>query len=655
MPSAKVKSTFRTFFFLCMLLTAEKECFSAPVNYYVNDLFTTGDIFCTHIGDPSYNGLTPATPAASLYQIWNTYGPAGTNVLKSSDNIYIDAGTYKNLHDYLYEETIPGLSFIGAGPGLTIFDDNWHGGDYDYFMTILASNVHLQDFSLTHYENLGTADAATSFTGQALTLGDGTGTYSGIVIDNIDLYDNGSSAGNGVITVLDNVSATIQNGGGMCNAPGTAYTGGISVIGKSINLQINSYVIGNNSKSQYFGGGLYIQGDNTTLVTLKGCRITNNLSTDGGGILSTGNLVIYDCIIEDNTSSNVGGSNGFGGGICIAAGKFWMSRSIIQNNTATSSAKGGGLYIGYNSGYVKPGSECPSCATNTAIVAQIDSCSFTGNTATNGKDLYMNSGTLNSTDNSFASAATSVYVNAGSVNVDYSGSPTTSGTITFAGGTGHSAARYTGPGAAYLPAATGIPSFTGTCPSTINILPVELVSWYGVCAGNGVDLHWTTASETNNESFLLERSADGVLFETIAKLAGAGNNSHAHSYTYTYLKPPSGSCYYRLSQADYNGRMTVFNIILVRNFCNADKASCLSVFPNPTSSLLTLEFELEEPGQVTYEIYNCPGQLLETVSEPFLSSGFQSLTINVSHLAPGSYYIRLKSNGGCRTKRFIRL
>ncbi len=58
------------------------------IPYYVNDGSTNGDVYCTAIGNDANDGLTPATPVASLSLILST------NDLDPSDVVYVDSGSY---------------------------------------------------------------------------------------------------------------------------------------------------------------------------------------------------------------------------------------------------------------------------------------------------------------------------------------------------------------------------------------------------------------------------------------------------------------------------------------------------------------------------------------------------------------------------------
>ncbi len=134
---------------------------------------------------------------------------------------------------------------------------------------------------------------------------------------------------------------------------------------------------------------------------------------------------------------------------------------------------------------------------------------------------------------------------------------------------------------------------------TNNPLPIELLDFTAKANPNNIDLYWATATETNNDFFEIERSTDGIYFETILNTAGAGNSSVRIDYTETDYSPVYGTAYYRLKQSDYNGDFSYSPIVSV--FWNANggtSTSGLSVYPNPFSNGdLTLETKNIEPGK----------------------------------------------------------
>lgn len=86
-------------------------------------------------------------------------------------------------------------------------------------------------------------------------------------------------------------------------------------------------------------------------------------------------------------------------------------------------------------------------------------------------------------------------------------------------------------------------------------LPIELIEFKGYIINSNVLLDWRTATEINCERFDVQRSIDGVTFNTIGFLRGSGNSSTEKKYTYVD-KQPLSSAYYRVKQIDYDGKYT---------------------------------------------------------------------------------------------------
>ena len=97
------------------------------------------------------------------------------------------------------------------------------------------------------------------------------------------------------------------------------------------------------------------------------------------------------------------------------------------------------------------------------------------------------------------------------------------------------------------------------------LLPIELTMLYGVCVDdNKVELRWQTASETNNDYFTILRSFDGINFEEIGIVMGAGTTTEFHNYEYYDTDEKEGVVYYKLRQTDFDGNTTESKVIAVQ-------------------------------------------------------------------------------------------
>jgi Secretion system C-terminal sorting domain len=182
-------------------------------------------------------------------------------------------------------------------------------------------------------------------------------------------------------------------------------------------------------------------------------------------------------------------------------------------------------------------------------------------------------------------------------------------------------------------------------------LPVELTRYDAEkWRGRQARLTWTTASEKNNDYFFLERSADGLRFERIARVKGQ-NTADGARYEWIDERPFPGQNYYRLSQVDFDGKEHNHGIRAVRI---GDAHGGVEVYPNPlTADVLKLitAFETEYDGQV--EIADAAGRVLERRAVR-LDKGNQVSEISVSGLPSGVYWLRLNNGLNTAVQKFIK-
>lgn len=103
--------------------------------------------------------------------------------------------------------------------------------------------------------------------------------------------------------------------------------------------------------------------------------------------------------------------------------------------------------------------------------------------------------------------------------------------------------------------------FDGSAVITCSPLPVELLSLGCAAITDGIEVNWSCATETNNSHFILERTADGITYEFVARIEGTGTTSQTTSYSYVDITAPGGTSFYRLIQVDYNGQQTSYGPI----------------------------------------------------------------------------------------------
>lgn len=171
-------------------------------------------------------------------------------------------------------------------------------------------------------------------------------------------------------------------------------------------------------------------------------------------------------------------------------------------------------------------------------------------------------------------------------------------------------------------------------------LPVELLYFYAEKEGENVRLDWQTATELNNSHFEVEWSKDGVNFEKIGKITGAGTTTEVQFYDFLHINPINGENYYRLRQVDFDGKFEYTNIIQIE--FQQSNISTIEIYPNPASHYLKVESE-QSIGEMI-QLFNVNGQLVQEFTH-------QSLITNLSitDLPSGTYFIKI----GTQVKKII--
>lgn len=98
-------------------------------------------------------------------------------------------------------------------------------------------------------------------------------------------------------------------------------------------------------------------------------------------------------------------------------------------------------------------------------------------------------------------------------------------------------------------------------------LPIELISFEGYEYEQGNLLVWKTASESNTDYYLIERSTTGEFNENsvIGIKSAVGNSNQKTEYSFVDKNFTEGINYYRLVQVDIDGKFEIFGPISIFN------------------------------------------------------------------------------------------
>jgi len=360
---------------------------------------------------------------------------------------------------------------------------------------------------------------------------------------------------------------------------------------------------GGNDNFHQFCIGVYNTASNNTVNSpslITACGVTFNGSTQGGYSVS---------------GTGVGGRN-------------------LDNNNATTcpacAAQPGAdipFVINNDSWF----SFCTANAGTWQVSFSVGSCVFSG----------LNSGSQMAL---FTGSPSALVWHSQAANPTYAGGSWTSPTITLAAG----ACAYmvvdgfAGDACSYSYTLTNL---TGGCI----VLPIELLSFNAKSIeGKKVELDWITASESNNNYFTIERSANAVDFESVGVVASQainGNSTQALSYSKLDSKPLSGVSYYRLKQTDYDGVSTFSELKKVVVSTKIDLN--FTIYPNPSgeNDNTFIQFSGNANEEVIVNIYDVAGKVVSQRTIILSTNGSNTIELK-NELGAGMYFVNATSKSG---------
>jgi len=198
----------------------------------------------------------------------------------------------------------------------------------------------------------------------------------------------------------------------------------------------------------------------------------------------------------------------------------------------------------------------------------------------------------------------------------------------------------------YYLTSSGLTSYspiTFASKSGYNQLPIELLKFTGDCNDKFIDLNWSTASEINNDYFIIEKSYDAIQWYEVTRVTGSGNSSEIKKYQYLdKVDLLNKNIYYRLIQVDFDGRINIYNTI--SSSCDGIASSfSYSIYPNPANDNINISIHSTDAISCKFIINNDLGQQIET-REIIAEKGINEFSINTSNYALGVYYISIISN-----------
>lgn len=200
----------------------------------------------------------------------------------------------------------------------------------------------------------------------------------------------------------------------------------------------------------------------------------------------------------------------------------------------------------------------------------------------------------------------------------------------------------------YTITATGITSFSPFgVAGTITPLPVQLVSFNAIRQINNAFLLWTTASETNNNYFAIERSLDGIIWKNIGQVAGNGTTNELHNYNFTDSNIEfllTNVIYYRLKQVDYNGNF-VYSPIRQVTIGSSAVTSETKVWFNRDEEWAVVQLERDANARLTITLLDLQGKAIAS-QQIETNPGINQYNLDLQGIAKGMYVVNINDGNG---------
>jgi len=189
-------------------------------------------------------------------------------------------------------------------------------------------------------------------------------------------------------------------------------------------------------------------------------------------------------------------------------------------------------------------------------------------------------------------------------------------------------------------------------PAPKNPLPVELILFNAYPENGQIIVEWSTASETNNDYFTIERSANAKDFDQIVQITGAGNSNSLTHYSFDDTEPLPDINYYRLKQTDYDGTTTYSKIVAVHNSMQNDNT--ISIDKIFIENGFVVAEILTGSEDFRADIYNMTGVHCSSADKFQGNDGLFILKMPLNNLPAGIYILKITGLKASASEKFYK-
>jgi len=204
-----------------------------------------------------------------------------------------------------------------------------------------------------------------------------------------------------------------------------------------------------------------------------------------------------------------------------------------------------------------------------------------------------------------------------------------------------------------------------TVSDEASALPVELRSFTAEQQNSTVQLHWTTATETNNYGFEIERKANyqssnyqipkfqNSEWQAVGFIHGHGTTHTPNEYTFSDNVTMAGNFFYRLKQIDRDGAFSYSHTVEMSVAGTPHQFALEQNYPNPFNPSTLIRYQLSARCRVTLKIYDVLGKEISVLVKTEQEPGDHTAEFNASGYPGGVYFYTLQAGEYFAAKKML--
>lgn len=175
-------------------------------------------------------------------------------------------------------------------------------------------------------------------------------------------------------------------------------------------------------------------------------------------------------------------------------------------------------------------------------------------------------------------------------------------------------------------------------------LPVKLITFTVQKTDPTAKISWSTAQERNSRYFDVERSADGISWNTLTTVNAVGNSDYRTDYSTVDKTPLNGMNYYRLKMVDQDAG---YDYSLTRTAAFHGGYS-VEVAPNPARNIIHVYRPKTGSQTASVQLLNAEGRLIyNTIASQ------EHVQIDASRMSKGVYFVKVIDAGKVTVIRVV--